>query len=163
MTASKNISAIISLTVLLLCISAQGQSAATVGKEPPVQRPGLHHVLIEVHDIKSSLRFYQGCLGLSVTSRAADFVTLESATAGIYLWQKKWDWEKARSNGERNGLGIYPHFEVPDVAAAAAGFKKAGYEIVQMPKTYDWGIEAFVKDPDGYVIALVEFRPSGSK
>ena len=118
-------------------------------------KPELHHLLIEVSDIKKSLMFYRDCLGLVLTSQTGDFATLESANSGIYLWQKHWGWEKARMKGEPKGLGIYPHFNVPDISITIGRFKTAGYVIVQKPIAYDWGSEAFVQDPDGYCIALV--------
>jgi predicted enzyme related to lactoylglutathione lyase len=80
---------------------------------------------------------------------------LESANSGINLWQKRWSWEKARAKDEPKGIGIYPHFNVPDISVAIGRFKTAGFVIIQQPVTYDWGSEAFVRDPDGYIIALV--------
>jgi hypothetical protein len=41
---------------------------------------------------------------------------LESDNVGIFLWSARWDWEKSRSNGERQGLGMYHHFSVNDAA-----------------------------------------------
>lgn len=123
---------------------------------PVVARPVLHHILIEVADIGKSLKFYRDCLGLSLTSQSNGFATLESANAGIYLWQNHWGWEDARASQKGRGLGIYPHFEVADAAAMVERFRKAGYSIVQEPRSYDWGTEAFVRDPDGYIIALVK-------
>jgi predicted enzyme related to lactoylglutathione lyase len=127
--------------------SAQGETA--------IPKPDLHHILIEVRDIGASLRFYRDCLGLTLTSHTGEFATLESENAGVYLWEKRWGWEKPLAKGERNGVGIYPHFDVSDIAAAVDRFKKGGYEIVQAPKSYEWGSEAFVQDADGYVIAIV--------
>lgn len=127
-----------------------GPAAGETAIEPPL----LHHILIEVTDLKASIRFYHDYLGLKIGSVSGDFAQLESAGAGIYLWQKRWNFEKAGTDAPR-GLGIYPHFEVQDVAGAVDRFRKGGYGIVQEPKTYGWGTEAFVRDPDGYVIALV--------
>ncbi|HUI93587.1 MAG TPA: VOC family protein [Chitinivibrionales bacterium] len=123
-------------------------------------RPVLHHILIEVADIARSLKFYRDCLGLSLTSQANGFATLESANAGIYLWQNHWGWEDARASQKSRGIGMYPHFEVENVAAMVERFRKAGYSIVQEPRNYDWGTEAFVRDPDGYIIALVKLAPA---
>lgn len=144
--------------ILLPCVMIHGFSAGAPGPEAhnvSMETPALHHILIEVRDITASLRFYHDCLGLTVTSRSGDFVTLGSANSGIYLWRKRWGWEKARMPGERNGLGMYPHFDVTNVVTAVHRFKTAGYGIIQEPVTYDWGKEAFVRDPDGYIIALV--------
>lgn len=134
-------------------LAASADSSQQKGVETAV--PALHHILIEVKDINSSLRFYRDCLGLRLSSRSGDFVTLESTNAGIYLWQNHRAWEKDRPQGDRSGIGMYPHFDVPHIIAATNRFKASGYKIVQPPITYDWGKEAFVQDPDGYVIALV--------
>jgi catechol 2,3-dioxygenase-like lactoylglutathione lyase family enzyme len=122
--------------------------------------PSLHHIMIEVADLKSSIRFYHEYLGLSLGQVSGDFAELASANVGIYLWQKRWEFEKGRANDPR-GLGIYPHFEVSDVAAAIDRFRSGGYAVVQEPKIYNWGTEAFVRDPDGYTIALVKMTQGG--
>ena len=129
------------------------ESAGRQGNATGIPGPQVHHILIEVKNIKTSLAFYHDCLGLAVLSDTAGFATLESGGAGIYLWQNSWSWEKP--HGGCNGAGMYPHFEVSDVRAAVDRFRAAGYDIVQSPRTYDWGTEAFVRDPDGYIIALV--------
>jgi predicted enzyme related to lactoylglutathione lyase len=82
-------------------------------------------------------------------------VRLESGNVGVFLWNARWDWEKSRSNGERQGPGIYPHFNVEDAAAVAEKARKAGYRVIQEPRTYNWGTEAFIADLDGYTWALV--------
>jgi catechol 2,3-dioxygenase-like lactoylglutathione lyase family enzyme len=164
MPRAKKTMAVNVVALMLICITAPRLTFAAPGlreqsdspaNETAASKPDLHHILIEVHDIKASLRFYRDCLGLSLTSQTDDFVTLESSSAGVYLWQKRWNWEKPLAKGERSGVGIYPHFAVKDVGSALEKFKKAGFVIVQAAKAYDWGSEAFVRDPDGYVIAIV--------
>jgi catechol 2,3-dioxygenase-like lactoylglutathione lyase family enzyme len=133
--------------------AGQADSIAT-----PVSKPVLHHILIEVADVGASLKFYRDCLGLSLASNSNGFATLESANAGVYLWQHRCGWENERDSRKSRGWGLYPHFELADVAKAVQRFRKSGYTIVQEPRNYDWGTEAFVRDPDGYVIALVMLR-----
>jgi uncharacterized glyoxalase superfamily protein PhnB len=53
---------------------------------------------------------------------------------------------------------MYPHFEVGDVGAMIERARKGGYQIAQEPRKYDWGTEAFVAGPDGYVWPLVNSR-----
>jgi catechol 2,3-dioxygenase-like lactoylglutathione lyase family enzyme len=65
-----------------------------------------------------------------------------------------WDWDEKRPT-TRPGWGMYPHFEVADVGAMVEHARNAGYRIAQEPRKYNWGTEAFVADPDGYVWALV--------
>ena len=83
---------------------------------------------------------------------------LESENVGIFLWSARWDWEKPRSNGERQGLGMYPHFSVNDAATVVERARKAGYRIIQEPRKYDWGTEAFIADPDGYTWRLCRLQ-----
>jgi catechol 2,3-dioxygenase-like lactoylglutathione lyase family enzyme len=121
----------------------------------PSAPPKIDHILLEVSDLNASISFYRDFLGLRLNSQSLDFVTLESGNIGIFLWSARWDWEKPRSNGERQGLGMYPHFSVSDAAAVVDRARRAGYHIVQEPRKYDWGTEAFIADPDGYTWAFV--------
>jgi catechol 2,3-dioxygenase-like lactoylglutathione lyase family enzyme len=124
--------------------------------EPPADTaPKIDHILLEVSNLDASIAFYRDILDLRLKSRSSDFVILESGNVGIYLWSARWDWEKPRSNGERQGLGMYPHFSVVDASAVVEKARKAGYRIIQEPRTYNWGREAFIADPDGYTWALV--------
>jgi uncharacterized glyoxalase superfamily protein PhnB len=79
---------------------------------------------------------------------------LESNNVGVFLRNSRWRWEKPRPSGEQLGLGMYPHFEV-SAAATVEKARQAGYRIVQEPKKYDFGTEAFIADPDGYTWAFV--------
>jgi len=117
--------------------------------------PKVDHILLEVADVKKSISFYHDLLGLKIKSHRKDFVTLESANVGVFLWSKRWDWEKPRGKEERQGLGIYPHFMVNNVAEVVERARKTGYTIVQKPRHHLWGTEAFVADPDGYIWAFI--------
>jgi hypothetical protein len=74
---------------------------------------------------------------------------------GVFLRNSRWDWEKRSGKGEQLGLGIYPHLELSDAAATVEKARKAGYRVVQEPREYDFGTEAFIADPDGYTWAFV--------
>lgn len=127
-------------------------------KEPSSPPPSIHHILLEVDELDRSIAFYRDQMGLSVVSRSGDFATLESGNVGVYLWSKRWDWELPRQKGERNGLGMYPHFAVDDVMATIKRLKSAGFSIVQEPREYKTFSEAFVADPDGYIWALIKTK-----
>jgi catechol 2,3-dioxygenase-like lactoylglutathione lyase family enzyme len=114
-----------------------------------------HHLLLEVAALDRSVAFYRDRVGLRIVSQRADFAMLEAGNVGVALWQQRWGWEGQRHPGERNGLGLYPHLEVADVPARIVELRAGGARIVQEPKTYDWGTEAFFADPDGYTWALV--------
>ena len=117
--------------------------------------PKIDHILLEVTDLKKSIAFYHDFLGLQIKSQSKDFVMLESANVGVFLSSTHWDWDVKRPTNARPGWGMYPHFALVAVAAAIERARKAGYKIPQEPRKYDWGTEAFVADPDGYVWALV--------
>ena len=148
---------------LTLCLAAYSSyvflnpvSVFGADAESPVDTaPKIDHILLEVSNLDASIAFYRDILGLRPKSRSGDFVMLESGNVGVFLWNARWDWEKPRSNGERQGLGMYPHFSVGDAATVVERARKAGYRIIQEPRTYSWGTEAFIADPDGYTWALV--------
>jgi catechol 2,3-dioxygenase-like lactoylglutathione lyase family enzyme len=121
----------------------------------PATPPKIDHILLEVTNLKASIAFYRDFLGLRLKSQSDWFVMLESGNVGVFLRNSRWDWEKSRGSGEQPGVGMYPHFEVNDAAAMVEKARRAGYRIVQEPRNYDFGTEAFVADPDGYTWALV--------
>src|SRR5258708_20385066 len=113
-----------SLYCLILCLAASSSyiclkpvSAFGADAESPVDTaPKIDHILLEVSNLDASIAFYRDILGLRLKSRSADFVMLESGNVGIYLWSARWDWEQPRSNGERQGLEMHPHFSVGDAS-----------------------------------------------
>jgi lactoylglutathione lyase len=117
--------------------------------------PKIDHILLEVGDLKKSVSFYHDFLGLQIKSQSKNFAMLESGNVGVFLSTSHWDWDQKRPTNARPGWGMYPHFAVADVPATVERARKAGYKIVQEPRKYDWGTEAFVTDPDGYVWAVV--------
>src|SRR5271166_1131084 len=129
------------------------------GEEPESQQtpatPKIDHILLEVSNLTASIAFYRDFVGLRLKSQSDWFVMLESNKVGVFLRNSRWDWEKPHSNGEQLGLGMYPHFEVSDATAMVEKARKAGYRIVQEPRKYDFGTEAFIADPDGYTWAFV--------
>jgi lactoylglutathione lyase len=148
---------------LILCLAGYTSyiflnpaSVSAADTEWPVDSaPKVDHILLEVSNLDASIAFYRDILGLRLKSRSQDFVMLESDNVGIFLWSARWDWKKPRSNGERQGLGMYPHFSINHAATVVERAREAGYRIVQEPRKYNWGTEAFIADPDGYTWAFV--------
>ncbi len=141
------------LTILIIATPL-----VTLGEKPDnavPTPPKVDHILLEVADLQRSIAFYRDLMGLRLKTKKGDFATLESENAGVFLWSKRWEWEAPRGKGERPGLGMYPHFKVKDVSAVVERARKAGYKIVQEPRHYLWGTEAFIADPDGYIWALI--------
>jgi len=134
------------LTGAVFAISAPAQELSP---------PKIDHILLEVTDLNKSMAFYHDLLGLEVKSQSRIFAMLQSGNVGVFLSSTHWDWDEKRPTGNRPGWGMYPHIGVADVAATIERARKAGYRIAQEPRKYNWGTEAFVADPDGYVWALV--------
>jgi catechol 2,3-dioxygenase-like lactoylglutathione lyase family enzyme len=125
-------------------------------KSPAGKPPAVDHILLEVSDLKASLAFYRDFLGLPVKSNDGHFAMLAAGNLRVALWDKRWDWEAPKTKDERPGLGMYPHLKVPDVTVMVNRARKAGVNIIQEPRRYHWGTEAFIADPDGYIWALVD-------
>jgi catechol 2,3-dioxygenase-like lactoylglutathione lyase family enzyme len=140
-------------TNIALSIAVFFVATSALAQEP--SPPKIDHILLEVGDLKKSIAFYHDFLGLQTKSRERNFAMLQSANVGVFLSTTHWDWDEKRPTSARPGWGMYPHFEVADVAAMMERARKAGYKIAQEPRKYSWGMEAFVADPDGYVWALV--------
>jgi lactoylglutathione lyase len=145
------------LAVLLSLLVLPSGRAATPKKSTAREAPPLvDHILVEVSNMKASLAFYRDLLGLRLKSGEGDFVMLEAGNASIALWTKHWDWEAAKSPTQQPGFGMYPHFKVADAGAVVERARRTGYKIVQEPKKYPWGTEAFIADPDGYIWAIID-------
>lgn len=148
-------SLMLGLTAWAICLPLAPTTAFGDEQKAQALPPKIDHILLEVSNLKASIAFYRDFLGLRLKSQSDWFVMLESGNVGVFLRNSRWDWEKPRQNGEQLGLGMYPHFEVSDAAAMVEKARRAGYRVVQEPRKYDFGTEAFVADPDGYTWALV--------
>lgn len=144
------------LVLCLLLAACSKQPDKSTASSPNVsQPPRMDHILLEVKNMGTSVAFYRDLLGLRVKSEKPDFTMLEGANANVFSSSGHWEWDEARPKDARPGWGMYPHFDVADAPAVIERARKAGYKIPQEPRKYDWGTEAFVADPDGYVWALV--------
>ena len=116
----------------------------------------LNHLLIYVRDAARSRDWYVKNLGLKVEFQVAEqgFVALED------------DWEMALliSQGKRlkgAATGFVIHFEVEDVDARYRALKGKGVKFVHEPMRTEWGYGPELKDPDGYVVRLFDYRSIG--
>lgn len=147
----KNVGSIL-ITLLIVPLLA---GCAGIGNHAAQTPPTVDHILLEVSDMKASLAFYHGLLGLPIKSNDDHFAMLQTGNLRVALWDKRWDWETPRTTGERLGLGIYPHLKAANVSEMINRAQAMGYKIVQKPRHYLWGTEAFIADPDGYIWALI--------
>ena len=121
------------------------------------------HTMIRVGDLERSLAFYTGVLGMTLLRRrdypdgkfTLAFVGYgpESEHAAIELTHN-WD---TGSYDLGKGFG-HVALEVDDAAAACAEIKRKGGVVTREagPMKHGATVIAFVQDPDGYKIELIE-------
>lgn len=128
--------------------------------------PRLLHTMIRVSDFEASQRFYIDLLGMKLLDRfdvASREVTAlflgfgDYAAGGVIELTRKWNASGPHSHG--SGYG-HVAIGVPDVEATIARLEAAGVEVATAPVIPMPGgpMIAFVKDPDGYMIELVQTR-----
>lgn len=120
------------------------------------------HTMIRVTDLKRSLRFYTEVLGFRL-HRQTDypggkftlaFLGGEEGTEPFLELTHNWE-----TSAYELGTG-YGHmaFGVPDIYATCDKIKQAGGTITREPGPMKHGnsVIAFLKDPDGYSIELIQ-------
>ena len=124
----------------------------------------LAHTMLRVRDLEASLAFYTGLLGMKVIRQAEypdgkftnTFVGYgpEATHAAIEL---TYNWGREEPYDLGNGYG-HVALEVPDVTAVCARLAEAGGRITRPPGPMKHGtrVIAFIEDPDGYKIELLE-------
>lgn len=128
------------------------------------ERPRILHSMIRVADLDASLHFYCDIFGMKQLSRvdveAGRFTIVfvnfsDDFDSGAIELTHNWD----REEGYTHGTG-YGHVAigVPDIHATCKRLRAAGVEITVEPKVMLPGAPAlaFVKDPDGYAIELIQ-------
>ncbi len=126
----------------------------------------LLHTMIRVKDLDASVGFYTKLLGMKELRRrevpdgkyTLAFVGYgEEAEQSVLELTYNW----GKDDGYELGTG-FGHLAVgvPDVAATCAALRQAGAKITREPGPVKFGttVIAFVEDPDGYKIELVQ-RP----
>ena len=118
------------------------------------------HTMIRVRDLQKSIEWYQRVLGMKL-QRTADFPE-EQFTLAFLGYGHEGEatvLELTYNYGEHNythGTG-YGHIciGVDDVRAEIERFKALGSEYVPVDYVSDDNFMAFIKDPDGYSIELL--------
>ena len=122
------------------------------------------HTMIRVKDLDKSMDFYTRLLGMKELrkkdSPSGEFTLAfvgygeETAQTVIELTHN-WDQDEPYDLG--NGFGHFA-LAVPDVATACDILASEGVEIPRPagPMKHGGSVIAFIKDPDGYLIELVE-------
>ena len=125
------------------------------------------HTMIRVLDLEESIRFYTEMLGMRLL-RKKDYPTgkftlafvgygLESETAVLELTH---NWEQKEPYTIGSGFG-HVAIGVPDIYGTCETLGKAGVKITRPPGPMKHGgsVIAFLEDPDGYKIELIETKP----
>ena len=126
----------------------------------------LLHTMLRVFDLDKSIRFYTDLLGMRLLRRndyeggrfTLAFVGYgdESGTAVLELTH---NWDQAEPYVIGSGFG-HIAIGVPDIYAACDRLRAAGAKITREPGPMKHGstVIAFVEDPDGYKVELIEAR-----
>ena len=120
------------------------------------------YVVLVVADVDRSLAFYTGVLGLPLAHRSGPYAQLDTGATRIALYQRE---AMAATLGrpvraaDPGAPGFELGFKVADVDAAYAELTAAGAAPVCPPVDRPWGQRtAYVADPDGHLVELVDIR-----
>jgi lactoylglutathione lyase len=123
------------------------------------------HTMLRVGDLERSLAFYTGPLGMKLLRRH-DFPGGRFTLAFVGYGDEKdntvlelthnWDTKSYELGGAYGHIAL----GVPDIRATCAKLREQGVKIVREPGPMQHGttVIAFVEDPDGYKIELIEGR-----
>lgn len=124
------------------------------------------HTMIRVGDLKRSLEFYTGVLGMTLI-RQKDYPSGKFTLAFVGYGSEEdsavieltHNWDQDRYD-IGNGFG-HIALGVPDVAETCEAIRAKGGKITREPgpMKHGGGIIAFIEDPDGYKIELIQ-RPA---
>jgi lactoylglutathione lyase len=126
------------------------------------------HTMLRVLDLEKSLDFYVGKLGMTLL-RKTDYPSGEFTLAFVGYGDEKnntvielthnWGQKEAYTIG--TGFG-HLALGVPDIYGVCKVLEDAGVKIPRPPGPMKHGgsVIAFIEDPDGYKIELIERKPA---
>ena len=122
------------------------------------------HTMIRVGDLERSLDFYTRLLGMRLLRQKEypdgkftnTFVGYGDEATDTVI-ELTYNWEQSEPYELGNGWG-HLALEVPDVYAACEKLTEAGVKITRAPGPMKHGtrVIAFIEDPDGYKIELIQ-------
>lgn len=122
------------------------------------------HTMLRVRDLEESIAFYTGHLGMSLL-RKRDFpggrFTLAFVGygdhAGNTVLELTHNWDREEPYEIGTGYG-HIALGVPDIHGTCAKLEAAGVTVLRPPgpMKYSAMVIAFIEDPDGYRVELIE-------
>ncbi len=120
------------------------------------------HTMIRVFDLDTSIEFYENALGFTLVRKSDHehgkftlaFLDIPNSDAQLEL---TYNWPQDEPYDLGSGYGHIALY-VEDMDATIKQIRSAGYDLDRGPKTSPSGKSrmAFIKDPDGYSIELLE-------
>ena len=143
---------------------AMTEAAETVKPAAETDKYRLLHTMLRVRDLEKSLKFYTDLLGMKVL-RQRDYpsgkFTLAfvgyGEEAGNTVIELTHNWEQAEPYNLGSAFG-HLAIGVPDVYRTCERLAAAGVKIPRPagPMAHGGSVIAFIEDPDGYRIELVQ-------
>lgn len=111
-------------------------------------------VLLRPRDLDTSLRFYEGVLGLH---RFREWGERPYRGVVLFLGGGYLELTEGGPSDERGTAGVRLWLQVPDLHRVENDLRSAGVDLQSRARRQPWGlIEATIIDPDGLPIVLVE-------
>jgi len=101
-------------------------------------------------NIDEMSKFYENLLGSAPVARSEGMAIFMLGEVKLFL-HKLYEPKEGELPPEDHLA-----FEVPDVTRACEDLVNSGLEIDVPPKEYYWGTSAYLRDPDGQMIELIE-------
>lgn len=126
----------------------------------------LLHTMIRVNNLEQSLKFYQDALGMKLLRRhdfpggkfTLAFVGYDDEARGTVI-ELTYNW--GVSHYEIGNAFGHLAIGVDDIHQTCAALKQKGVKVVREPGPMQHGatVIAFIEDPNGYRIELIERKP----
>jgi lactoylglutathione lyase len=123
------------------------------------------HTMLRVFDLKKSVDFYTRLLGMDVQREhevpagkySLVFVGYGAESDGHTVLELTYNWDQKEPYEIGSAFG-HLALGVPDIYATCDALRKDGVKITREPGPVKFGttVIAFIEDPDGYKIELIE-------